>query len=111
MLLFFILVNRKYKLAICMKRRPLPCGDEDRVRNSKPSSVRGLRSSETSLKTEDESSASVSRLGCGHSVLRVSPGNVTTVCVNKALAKISAAGKLFSPSLAPRGGGGDVHRI
>ncbi|KAM7325535.1 hypothetical protein ACRRTK_015788 [Alexandromys fortis] len=53
MLLFFILVNRKYKLAICMKRRPLPCGDEDRVRNSKPSSVRGLRSSKTSLKTED----------------------------------------------------------
>lgn len=40
----------------------MPCGDEDRVRNSTPSSVRGLRSSETSLKTKGESAASVARL-------------------------------------------------
>lgn len=41
------------RLAICMKRRPVPCRDEDRVRNSKASFVRGLRSSKTSLKTKD----------------------------------------------------------
>ncbi|KAH0508322.1 Nuclear-interacting partner of ALK [Microtus ochrogaster] len=61
-----------YKLAICMKRRPMPCGDEDRVRNSKPSSVRGLWSSKTSLKTEDETSASVAglRAQCSESLAR-----------------------------------------